>query len=325
MVGCTPPATARYVGTRWPTARPGGRTPPRIPSPWSSRRRTAPSTSGPPCSTSARRRRRTSGRCAPRTGRRSGQQDLPEPPGRNRCRHRVAGVGHLDADLQPGPVEHPDRSASADRSPVLTEKHFDDNMYNWTGGAAFGGGKVVVDQGGSAGEPEPRRLRVFGVAGVRPTVETDVLEMGRVGKPYSQQLEAADGVGALQWSVTGGALPAGVTMSASGKLSGTPTVAGQSQVTIRATDSSTVAATRCRSRCSCVPASVVDRPGSMSGRTRPATRSRRARERSTSRRRASSGSAGRRHRAAARRTIRRTSSPDTDWFEVLHDREATAS
>ena len=121
---------------------------------------------------------------------------------------------------------------------VLTEKHFDDNMYNWTGGAAFGGGKVVVDQGGSAGEAEPRRLRVFGVAGVRPTVETGVLEMGRVGKPYSQQLEAADGVGALQWSVTGGALPAGVTMSASGKLSGTPTVAGQSQVTIRATDSS---------------------------------------------------------------------------------------
>ena len=71
---------------------------------------------------------------------------------------------------------------------VLAEKYFDDNMYNWTGGAAFGGGKVVVDQGGSAGDPEPRRLRVFGVAGVRPTVETDVLEMGRVGKPYSQQL-----------------------------------------------------------------------------------------------------------------------------------------
>ena len=91
---------------------------------------------------------------------------------------------------------------------------------------------------GSAGEAEPRRLRVFGVAGVRPTVETGVLEMGRVGKPYSQQFEAADGVGALQWSVTGGALPAGVTMSVSGKLSGTPTVAGQSQVTIRATDSS---------------------------------------------------------------------------------------
>ena len=46
----------------------------RIPSPSSSRPRTAPSTSGPPCSTSARRRRRTSGRCAPRTGRRSGRR-----------------------------------------------------------------------------------------------------------------------------------------------------------------------------------------------------------------------------------------------------------
>ena len=38
--------------------------------------------------------------------------------------------------------------------------------------------------------------------------------------------------------MTGGALPAGVTLSASGKLTGTPSTAGQSQVTIRAADNS---------------------------------------------------------------------------------------
>jgi len=64
------------------------------------------------------------------------------------------------------------------------------------------------------------------------------LPSGTVGKSYSDTLEASGGTGSYTWSVnTGSTLPGGLSLnSATGVLSGTPTTAGTSHVTFKATD-----------------------------------------------------------------------------------------
>lgn len=47
---------------------------------------------------------------------------------------------------------------------------------------------------------------------------------------------ASGGVGPYTWSITSGALPAGMTLSSSGELSGTPTATGTSTFTVKAAD-----------------------------------------------------------------------------------------
>ncbi len=56
---------------------------------------------------------------------------------------------------------------------------------------------------------------------------------------YSQQLTASGGTATYTYSVTSGALPAGLTLSSTGLLSGTPTVVNTFNFTVTATDSST--------------------------------------------------------------------------------------
>ncbi|MGC9450224.1 MAG: sugar-binding protein [Oceanipulchritudo sp.] len=57
--------------------------------------------------------------------------------------------------------------------------------------------------------------------------------------PYSTTLLAVGGVAPRSFAVTEGALPAGVTLSADGQLSGTPTEAGDFAFTVMVTDSTT--------------------------------------------------------------------------------------
>ena len=60
------------------------------------------------------------------------------------------------------------------------------------------------------------------------------------GAAFSKQLEACC-VGNLTWSVVGGALPTGVTLSSSGLLTGTPTVTGVATFLVRAVDAGNAA------------------------------------------------------------------------------------
>ncbi|CAJ0793742.1 hypothetical protein LMG19083_02478 [Ralstonia psammae] len=63
---------------------------------------------------------------------------------------------------------------------------------------------------------------------------------GTVGTAYSQSLASASGGTApYTYAVTGGSLPAGVTLAGNGTLSGTPTASGSFNFTVTATDSST--------------------------------------------------------------------------------------
>ncbi len=63
------------------------------------------------------------------------------------------------------------------------------------------------------------------------------LPNGTVGTAYSQTVTATGGSGSYTYSVSAGALPAGLTLNASsGVISGTPTTAAASSFTVRATD-----------------------------------------------------------------------------------------
>ncbi len=69
------------------------------------------------------------------------------------------------------------------------------------------------------------------------TITTSSLPGGTVGTSYSQALAATGGSGGYTWSVTSGALPAGLALSASGSITGTPTAAATASFTVTVTDS----------------------------------------------------------------------------------------
>ncbi|WP_325130215.1 putative Ig domain-containing protein [Arenimonas sp.] len=70
------------------------------------------------------------------------------------------------------------------------------------------------------------------------TVSPGALPNGTVAAAYSQAISASGGVGPYNFAVTAGALPAGLTLSPGGVLSGTPTAGGSFNFTVTATDSS---------------------------------------------------------------------------------------
>jgi hypothetical protein len=75
------------------------------------------------------------------------------------------------------------------------------------------------------------------------TITAASLPAGSTKSPYSQTLSAAGGTPPYSWSVTGGALPAGLSLQpATGTLSGTPTVTGTFDFTVTVTDSNSATA-----------------------------------------------------------------------------------
>ncbi len=73
-------------------------------------------------------------------------------------------------------------------------------------------------------------------------VVTAKLPTGLVAQPYQTTLEASGGQPPLQWSVSLGALPPGLTLSPAGTITGVPTQAGVSPLTIQVKDSQGVTA-----------------------------------------------------------------------------------
>jgi hypothetical protein len=77
-------------------------------------------------------------------------------------------------------------------------------------------------------------------------VLTRSLSRGAVGVPYAATLLPIAGQAPFTWSVSAGTLPAGLTLSAGGVLSGTPTAAGTRSVTVKVVDGSAVPQTATR-------------------------------------------------------------------------------
>jgi large repetitive protein len=77
-----------------------------------------------------------------------------------------------------------------------------------------------------------REFSITIVAGLQIQQRQPILTPGQVNTPYSLQFTAT--AGGASWAVTSGALPAGLTLSSGGLLSGTPTVAGDSSFKVTA-------------------------------------------------------------------------------------------
>ncbi|MBI5734181.1 MAG: putative Ig domain-containing protein, partial [Candidatus Kerfeldbacteria bacterium] len=69
------------------------------------------------------------------------------------------------------------------------------------------------------------------------TITTASLPAAMVGSAYSQTLTATGGTAPLTWSLNIGSLPAGLTLSSAGVISGTPTTSGTASFTVQLTDS----------------------------------------------------------------------------------------
>ena len=97
---------------------------------------------------------------------------------------------------------------------------------------------TATNSGGSASKA--CSLTILHTAPVAPTIATACpLPSATVGTAYSQAFSSANGVAPLAYSLTAGALPAGMVLSAAGVVSGTPTVAGTASFTVQVADSTT--------------------------------------------------------------------------------------
>jgi hypothetical protein len=76
------------------------------------------------------------------------------------------------------------------------------------------------------------------------TVTTSSLPAATTGVAYSTQVAASGGSGSYAWSLASGTLPAGLTLSSAGVISGTPSAAGTSTFTVQVTDSAARTASR---------------------------------------------------------------------------------
>ena len=139
--------------------------------------------------------------------------------------------------------------------------------YTWSlVGGALPGGLSLDSTGTISGTPTANGVSIFTVSATDlstapqvqqqvlsitigapvppPSITTTALPAGAVNTPYYATLQTTGGVPPITWSVVSGSLPSGLTLDSSfGVISGTPTVAGTSTFTVRATDSNSPAQT----------------------------------------------------------------------------------
>ncbi len=78
--------------------------------------------------------------------------------------------------------------------------------------------------------------RPFQVQNRLLAIASTEIPRGRKGTPYSYQMNASDGSPPYTWTITSGALPQGLSLNASGLISGTPTVFGSFPFGVRLSD-----------------------------------------------------------------------------------------
>jgi hypothetical protein len=81
------------------------------------------------------------------------------------------------------------------------------------------------------------RITVTPAPALTVSFPTTCCTAGTVSTAYFQNFFSSGGAGPFTWSVSAGQLPAGLTLTAGGNLSGTPTTAGASTFTIKVADS----------------------------------------------------------------------------------------
>jgi hypothetical protein len=101
---------------------------------------------------------------------------------------------------------------------------------------APGPSSFTVQVQDAAGQADTQALLIVINLANPPNITTTSLQGGTVGQPYNQTLQATGGVGALTWTLSGGSLPALLSLSPDGVIAGTPTTAGTANFTVTARD-----------------------------------------------------------------------------------------
>ncbi len=108
-----------------------------------------------------------------------------------------------------------------------------------TGGGTYNFTITATDSSTGSGPYTGAAAYSITVASPTITLSPTSLANGTVASAYSASITASGGTTPYSYAVTSGALPAGVTLSTSGALSGTPTAGGTFTFDVTATDSST--------------------------------------------------------------------------------------
>ena len=102
-----------------------------------------------------------------------------------------------------------------------------------------GGASAPTKDGSpSSGVSQPATVSIV-IASPTLSLTGGTQASGQIGAVYSQTLTTSGGTAPYSYAVTGGALPAGITLATDGTLSGSPTAGGPFSFTVTATDSST--------------------------------------------------------------------------------------
>jgi|SRR5215469_3766225 len=110
---------------------------------------------------------------------------------------------------------------------------------------AAGTSSFTVQVADSTGHAVTQALSIVINLPAPPTITTpSPLPGGTVGQPYSETLTATGGTPPFAWSVSAGSLPANLTLSSTGTISGTPTTTGTSNFTVKVTDALSQSATK---------------------------------------------------------------------------------
>ena len=102
-------------------------------------------------------------------------------------------------------------------------------------------------QNGSGAESSTVPVSIVGNGQAAPSplaITSSTLANGQAGSAYTAILQASGGTPGYTWSLRSGSLPAGLSLSAGGVISGTPTAAGTFSFTVQVTDSGSPAQTQ---------------------------------------------------------------------------------
>src|SRR5690606_8517576 len=109
-----------------------------------------------------------------------------------------------------------------------------------TAGGSFAFVVAASDSSPAPGPYTGSQSYVLGIAAATVDLPAATLPDGTLGEAYSASLDpASGGTAPYIYAISGGTLPAGMSLSAAGVLGGTPTATGSFAFTVTATDSST--------------------------------------------------------------------------------------